>query len=419
MEKITNASGESSPLWESLETYAREQIQHFVQRLLEEEVDALLGRKKSERRTEAAPGGYRNGYGKPRQLALTSGTITVRRPRVRDLEERFVSRVLPLFQRRTREVGALLPELYLHGLSTGDFELALRGLLGDGAPLSASSIQRLKADWQAQYDAWRRRALADLALVYVWADGIYVKAGLEQAKAALLVLIGALADGRKVVLAVESGQRESTESWASVLRDLKARGLTAPKLTVADGHLGIWSALAQVWPESAEQRCWNHKLRNVLDVVPEKAQVEVKAHLQRLASAESRALAERERRSFRLAYQQRFPKAVERLEWDWERMVAYYAFPQAHWRHLRTTNVVESPFDAVRLRTSAAKRFKRVENATALIWKVLRVVEQHFRKLNAPHLCAEVFAGVVYHDGERAVTATPKSSEEHPEQVAA
>lgn len=419
MDKITAGGAASSPLWETLETYAREQIQHFVQRLLEEEVDALLGRQKSERRTSASPVGYRNGHGKPRQLALTSGTITVRRPRVRDLEERFVSRVLPLFQRRTREVGALLPELYLHGLSTGDFELALRGLLGDAAPLSASSIQRLKADWQGQYDAWRRRDLTELALVYCWADGIYVKAGLEREKAALLVLIGALADGRKVVLAVESGQRESTESWASVLRDLKARGLRAPKLTVADGHLGIWSALAQVWPESAEQRCWNHKLRNIVDAVPQKVQPAVKAHVQRIAAATSRAAAERERRSFRLAYQQRFPKAVERLERDWERLVAYYAFPKEHWRHLRTTNVVESPFDAVRLRTSAAKRFKKVENATALIWKLLLVAEQHFRKLNAPHLCAEVYAGVVYQDGERVVTTPMNTSPEHSEKVAA
>jgi transposase-like protein len=406
-------------LWAHLEAYARAQIQQFVQRLLEEEVDALLRRTKSERRTAETPIGYRNGHGKPRHLALTSGTITVRRPRVRDLEERFISRVLPLFQRRTREVGALLPELYLHGLSTGDFELALRGLLGDAAPLSASSIQRLKVDWQAQYDAWRRRDLSDLPLVYVWADGLYVKAGLEQAKAALLVLIGALADGRKVVLAVESGQRESTESWAAVLRDLKARGLGAPKLTVADGHLGIWGALAQVWPESGEQRCWNHKLVNVLDVVPEKAQPEVKAHLQRIANAESRAAAERERRAFRVKYRERYPKAVERLEHDWERMVAYYRFPKEHWRHLRTTNVVESPFDAVRLRTSAAKRFKKVENATALMWRVLLVVEQHFRKLNAPHLCAEVYAGVAYADGQRVVTTRPKTSAKPAEKVAA
>lgn len=398
------SSAAASPLWEQLEGYAREKIQEFVQQLLEEEVDDLLGRKKSERRTPESPVGYRNGYGKPRQLAFTNGTIRLRRPRVRDLDERFVSRVVPLFRRRTQELGAMLPELYLHGLSLGDFELALRGLLGDGAPLSASSILRLKAAWQAQYDAWRQRDLAGLELVYLWADGVYVKAGLEDTKAALLVVIGGLADGRKVVLAVESGARESTESWAAVLRALKARGLRAPKLAIGDGHLGIWGALGQIYSTTAEQRCWNHKLRNVLDAVPEKAQPEVKAALQAIANAESRAAAERGKRAFHLAYAQRFPKAVERLERDWERMVAYYAFPKEHWRHLRTTNVVESPFDAVRLRTSAAKRYKRIDNATAMIWRLLLVVEQRFRKLNAPDQCRDVYTNKTFVDGELRIT---------------
>ena len=325
-----------------------------MQQLLEDEVAESLGRVKSERRAALdAPAGSRNGHGKPRQLALMNGTITVRRPRVRDMEERFVSRLLPLFQRRTPEVSALLPELYLHGLALGDFELALRGLLGDAAPLSASSLVRLKATWQAQYAAWQERDLSDVKLVYLWADGVYVKAGLDTSKAALLVLIGADADGQKTVLAVESGQRESTESWAAVLRDLKRRGLAAPKLTIADGHLGIWSALAQVYPESAEQRCWNHKLRNVLDTVPKKHQAEVKAALQAIASADT-------------------------------------ARPAPH------------------LRTSAAKRFKKVENAAALIWKTLLVVEHHFRKLNAPHLCTAVYDNVLLHDGICTITPTRK-----------
>jgi len=406
MEKSIEPAATSSPLWAQLESYARERIQGFVQRLLEEELDELLGRKKSERRGPESPVGYRNGFGKPRQLTLTNGTITLRRPRVRDLEERFVSRVLPLFKRRSEELGALLPELYLHGLALGDFELAFRGLLGDGAPLSPNSILRLQRSWQAQYEAWSHRDLSALELVYLWADGLYVKAGLEDTKAALLVMIGGLADGRKVILAVESGERESTESWASVLRDLKGRGLPAPKLTIGDGHLGIWGGLRQVYPASAEQRCWNHKLRNVLDAVPEKAQPEVKAALQALAHAASRGEAERQRRTFRWAYAKRCPKAVARLEGDWERMVSYYAFPKEHWRHLRTTNVVESPFDAVRLRTSAAKRYKRVDHASAMIWRLLLVVEHHFRKLNAPERCREVYDHKTYVDGERAVTPT-------------
>ena len=223
MTKMMHVPATSSPAWNTLEAFARAQVQGFIQQLLEDEVDELLGRRKSERRAALdAPPGSRNGHGKPRQLALMNGTIAVRRPRVRDVEERFVSRLLPLFQRRTPEVATLLPALYLHGLALGDFELALRGLLGDAAPLSASSLVRLKATWQAQYAAWQQRDLSDSRLVYLWADGVYVKAGLDSSKAALLVLIGADADGQKRVLAVESGERESTESWATVLRALKA-----------------------------------------------------------------------------------------------------------------------------------------------------------------------------------------------------
>lgn len=407
MKKMKAEPATSSATWDILESFARMHVQGFIQQLLEEEVTELLGRPKSARRSAVdAPTGARNGHGKPRNLALMNGTIVVRRPRVRDLNELFVSRLLPLFQRRTRELSTLLPELYLHGLALGDFELALRGLLGDGAPLSASSLVRFKAAWQAEYAVWRRRDLSDLKLVYLWADGVYVKAGLEDSKAALLVLIGADAEGRKHVLAVTRGERESVVSWTAVLRDLKARGLCAPKLTIADGHLGLWGGLAAIYPASAEQRCWNHKMRNVLDLVPKKRQAEVTVQLQQIAAAETQRAAVRLRDTFARTYRRVFPKAVECLERDWDRLVAYDAFPQEHWTHLRTTNVIESPFAAVRLRTSAAKRFKNVDNATTLIWKTLLVVEQHVRKLNAPHLCTDVYDGAVFHDGICTVTPT-------------
>ena len=412
MSKIIESAEASSPSWSTLESFVRQQVQQCLQQVLEEEVSDVLGRAKSMRRGEDTSVGYRNGHGKPRQLALMNGTITLQRPRVRGLDARFVSRILPLFQRRTPEVAAVLPELYLHGLASGDFELALRGLLGDAAPLSASAVQRLTRVWQGQYDAWRTRDLSKLALVYVWADGIYVKAGLESSKAALLVLIGGLADGTKVVLAVESGQRESTESWATLLRDLKARGLPAPKCTMGDGALGLWGAVAQVWPTSAEQRCWNHKLCNVVDAVPLKQQPAVKAAVQKIAAAQSVADAEKERRTFHRTYRLQYPKACERLDRDWERMITYYRFPEAHWRHLRTTNVVESPFAAVRLRTSAAKRFKKVEHATAIIWRLLCVAESRFRKLNAPELCAAVYRGARYENGKTAITSITTEPEQ-------
>ena len=337
------------PTFATLENWARSSIQDLLQRVLEEEVTALLGRTRYQRRSavDGSPGSH-NGHGKPRQVSLMSGTIEVRRPRVRGLEERFESRILPLFMRRTHEVTRMLPELYLHGLSQGDFELALRGLLGNGAPLSASSIGRLRAQWEEELETWRERHLDDRELVYAWADGIYVKAGLEKDKAALLVVIGAM----------------------------------------------------QVWPQASHQRCWNHKILNVLDDLPKRVQGKARALLTQIPSAETRQEAEKRRTTFARRYRDRYPQAVATLERDWERMVTFYDFPREHWKHLRTTNPVESPFASVRLRTNAGKRYKRVQGATALIWRVLMVAEKRFRKLNAPELLPLVYAGQQYQDGK-------------------
>jgi transposase-like protein len=376
---------------------------------LEEELTGFLGRAKSERRAGVDPTpGYRNGYGKPRKLTLACGTIEVRRPRVRNLEERFESRVLPLFVKRGRRVEELLPELYMHGLAKGDFELALRGLLGDGAALSPGVIERLRVKWQADYDAWCTRDLSDRELVYVWADGVYVKAGLEREKAAVLVVLGAMADGTKELLAVTPGYRESTESWKALFASLKARGLEAPKLLVADGAAGAWAAAGAVWPEAREQRCWNHKILNVLDQLPKKLRAAAREQLCAIPYAQTRAGAEKLREQFAKVYRRTHPQAVAILENDWERMVTFYEFPREHWRHLRTTNIIESPFAAVRLRTDAAKRFKKRENATAMIWRLLLLVERKFRKLYAAHLAVEVYRGVAFADGIRLARAKQK-----------
>jgi transposase-like protein len=399
------------PTWETLEEFVRAKIQGTMQQVLEEELTAFLGRDKSERRAGVDPvPGYRNGHGKRRRLALSCGTIELRRPRARNLDERFESRVLPWFARQSREVAALLPELYLHGLSKGDFELALRGLLGEGATLSPGSIERLRGRWQADYDAWNTRDLSDRELVYVWADGVYVKAGLEREKAALLVVIGAMVDGAKEVLAVTPGYRESTESWKALFADLKARGLDAPKLMVADGAAGAWAAAGAVWPETREQRCWNHKLVNVLDQLPKKVQAMARELLCAIPYAPTRAEALKRRERFAKAFRRTYPKAVEILEKDWERMIAFYDFPKEHWKHLRTTNVVESPFAAVRLRTDAAKRFKKTENATAMIWRLLLVAEKRFRKIDAPHLAAEVYRSVVFEDGMKITKSNQRAA---------
>ena len=258
----------------------------------------------------------------------------------------------------------MLPELYLHGLALGDFELALRGLFGEEAPLSASTVARVKERWHAEAAAWQERSLADLALVYLWVDGVYVKAGLEKDKAALLVAIGGLADGRKVLIALRNGYRESTESWKGMLRDARQRGLRCPRVVIGDGHLGIWAALREVYPDADEQRCWNHRIVNVLDQVPKRSQEEAKGKLRKIAYAKTLKEAEERRRSFQSwARSEELQRAAELIEEDWERMVSYYGYPRAHWRHLRTTNVIESPFAALRLRTDAAKRFKKVANA--------------------------------------------------------
>jgi putative transposase len=265
--------------------------------------------------------------------------------------------------------------------------------------LSASSIDRLKAKWQLEYAEWKQLDMSKLEVVYQWADGIYVKAGLEKDKAALLVIIGALTNGRKVFIACESGYRESKESWSGVLRNITARGLRLGRLTIADGHLGIWSALGEIHPEGKEQRCWNHKIRNVLDCFPKRIRAEAGEYIKRIPYAETLSKCERLRDAFIDRYQKDYPKAGEKLLSDWDRMITFYSFPKEHWVHIRTTNVVESPFGSVRLRTDAAKRFKKIQNATAMIWKLLQVAEKNFRTLKGYWLLSDVYTGKRFVDG--------------------
>jgi putative transposase len=397
---ITGTVKPSRATYEVLEEMVRLKVQEYIQDILEEEVESFLGRKKSERlKMIDGTSGYWNGHGKSKKFSVMNGTITVRRPRVRETEERFKSKIIPFFKRRSKEVGQLLPELYLHGLAKGDFELALRGLLGEGAPLSASSIERLKSKWQREYEEWKQLDMSNLEVVYQWADGIYVKAGLEKDKAALLIIIGGLTNGKKVFLACESGYRESKESWSGVLRNLTARGLKLGRLTIADGHLGIWSALGELHPEGKEQRCWNHKIRNVLDCISKRIRSEAGEYLKRIPYAKTLSECKRRRDIFIDRYRKDYPKAAEKLLSDWDRMITFYSFPEEHWIHIRTTNVVESPFSSVRLRTDAAKRFKKVQNATAMIWKLLQVAEKNFRTLKGYWLLSDVYKGKSFVDG--------------------
>ena len=295
----TGSRSESRPEWEQLEDWVRKPGPEADPGVAGGGGDGVSG--KGEVGAQIRLGlryGYRNGYGRARRLTLSSGTIQLRRPRVRDTEEQFESRLLPLFVNRTRKIAELIPELYLHGLSEGDFDLALRGLLGEDAPVSASTVARLKSKWNDELAQWRSRPLDDLEVVYMWVDGVYVKAGLEKEKAAVLVVMAALSDGSKVVVSTVPGYRESTESWSEVLRDIKRRGLSCPRLVVGDGHLGIWGALRNVYPQAAEQRCWNHKIVNVLAKLPKRQQDQAKLMLRTIPYAPTRTEAERLRTVF-------------------------------------------------------------------------------------------------------------------------
>lgn len=398
--RIDDGQEASSVVWGSLEGEFRLRIQQYLQDLLEEELEEFLGRGRYARKALDQPGGYRNGYGRPRSLSTRCGVVQVRRPRVRGVDQPFESRVLPFFMKRTQDLTACLPQLYLHGLSLGDFDQALAGLLGDDAPVSPATVARLKSVWHAEYREWQSRPIAG-QVVYLWIDGLYVKAGLEKDKAALLVAVAGFVDGHKEIVALQAGYRESTESWADLLRDLKSRGMNAPAVIVGDGHLGIWAALREVYPSSLEQRCWNHKMLNVLDKLPRKVHGEARAKLRAMMYAQDQATCEALRDAFVVwCRHQQWLAAAQTLERDWERLITFFQLPREHWVHLRTSNIVESPFAAVRLRTDAAKRFKRVDNATAAIWKMLMVGQRRFKPLVCPEMLPLVQRGVTCRNGE-------------------
>jgi putative transposase len=404
LERVCHGMVESRTLWNDMpKQWVKGKSKGRLQQILKEGVTTFLGGVQAEHRSEVAPvdlpAGSQHGDGKPDRSSGTGGTVTVLRPRILDLAARFERKVLPLLIRRPREVGCMPSGLYVQGLSTGDFDVALRNLLGEGAPLPASSIQRLKMFFQLEYDVWRKRDLSHLAVAYWWADGLYVKVGVEDHKSALLTIVGTLITGERIVLACDSGKGESKESWLTLLRDLKHRGLTFPRLTVADGRLGLWAALGEIHPSGKEQGCWNRKIAGVLKTLPKDARPKASELLKAMAYAETQAECERRRDTFVRKYRKTEGKAVETLLLDWERMVTFYAFPQEHWRHIRTTNTVVSPFDLVQLRTNASRRYKRVDGAKAIIWKTLRVAEKSWRKLHAPELLPLVASGVPCKDG--------------------
>ena len=347
----------------------------------------------------------RNGYHHERDVLTAAGAVNVKAPRVNDKRidpdtgerQRFSSSILPAWVRKSPQMNDVLPLLYLHGLSTSDFGPALEQFLGSGAGLSPASITRLTTQWQDEAKAFQDRDLSGTDFVYLWVDGIHLKVRLEQEKLCLLVMIGVRADGRKELVALTDGYRESTESWADLLRSCRRRGMAAPVLAVGDGALGFWKALREVFPETREQRCWFHKQANVLAVLPKSAHPGALAVMKEIYNAEDIDKAQVAIKAFELDYGAKYPKAVAKITDDMDVLLEFYKYPAEHWVHLRTTNPIESTFATVRLRTKVTKGPGSRAAGLAMAYKLIDAAQARWRAVNAPHLVALVRAGAVFH----------------------
>lgn len=396
--------GQRREVLDSLEAYVREGARRMLAAALEEEVAAFLGRGRDERGKPFR--GYRNGYHAPRELTIGVGAVEVRVPRVAEVPaevaaDGFHSEIVQRYQRASQATQQLFARLYLEGLATGDFEPVFRELVGETTALSANAVARLKERWADEYAAWKRRPLGERRYAYVWADGIYRGAGLEDEKSALLCVLGAREDGTKELLAMELGYRESTASWAGVLRDRRDRGLAAPLVAVGDGALGLWVALDEVFPATGHQRCWNHRVLNVQDKLPKRLQAQARRRLREIAAAETLQDCERLRsRSVAELYAAGQAAAAETVQRDWDDFVTFYRFPKEHWIHLRTSNPIESLLSGVRLRTDAAKRLRKREAALYLVVKIVERLSRNWRALHGgENRMTLVLQGCTFTDG--------------------
>ncbi len=349
----------------------------------------------------------RHGHLPEREIMTGIGAVAVRQPRVRDRElrdgapVRFTPSILPPYARRSKSLDVLVPMLYLKGVSTGDFEEALAALLGkDARGLSSSTVARLKDVWAEEHARWKTRELSPRRYVYVWADGIHLQARLEDDAQCILVIIGATPEGKKELIGFTDGLRESAQSWRDLLLDLKRRGLSiAPELAVADGALGFWKALAEVWPKTREQRCWVHKTANVLNKLPKSLHAKAKTALQEIWMAETKKDAVTAFEAFAETYRVKYEKAVECLEKDRQALLAFYDFPAEHWKHLRTTNPIESTFATVRHRTIRSKGCLSNKTALAMVFKLVEAAQKSWRRLDGHNQLPKVIQGVMFTDG--------------------
>jgi putative transposase len=392
-----------------LDDILRDGARRALQSAIEREVQEYIDRHSDHRDVQGHRLVVRNGYHPKRFLQSGNGSIQVRQPRVNDqrIDEqgnriRFTSKILPPYLRKTKAIEELVPWLYLKGISTSDFPEALSCLGHDGSGLSPTSVVRMKELWQGQYANFCRRSLAGRRYVYVWADGIYFNVRLTDDRPCVLVLMGALEDGTKELIAMIDGQRESEQSWLELLLDAKGRGLIdAPRLATGDGALGFWKALRQVYPATRTQRCWVHKTANVLDKLPKSQQPSAKGLLHEIWMSATKDNALQAFDRFVATYQAKYPKAVECLTKDREDLLAFYDFPAEHWQHLRTSNPIESTFATVRLRTCKTKGAGSRAACLAMAFKLVESAQKHWRKLNGKAFLPEVIAGVIFKDGEK------------------
>ena len=378
---------------------ARRLLQHAIEAEVADYVDGHSGELDAGGRRQVV----RNGWMKERDVVTGAGVIPVKRPRVHDRRpgERFTSRILPPYMRRAPSIDALIPALYLRGVSTGDFREALEAILGpDAVGLSATNIVRLKEIWEQEYEEWRRRDLSGKHYVYIWVDGIYFNVRLDDERTCILVVMGATETGEKELLAVHDGYRESKLSWQEVLRDLKARGLESiPALAIGDGSLGFWAALEEEYPTVREQRCWVHKTANILDKMPKGVQSKAKQRIQDMYMAGTREDAVKAYDEFLSLYEAKFPGACECLRKDRDVLFTFYDFPAEHWTHLRTTNPIESTFATVRHRTKRTKGCGSRTATLTMVYKLATEAEKHWRRLNGHKLIVKVIEGVGFVDG--------------------
>jgi putative transposase len=391
-----------------IDEIVREGARRMLAEALRAEVDAYIAEFAAERDESGRRLVVRNGHHEPRQVVTSAGAVEVTAPRVNDKRtdpdtgqrRRFSSAILPPWARKTPKITEVLPLLYLHGLSSGDFVPALGEFLGSAAGLSAATITRLTESWKAEARAFTERDLSGVDYVYLWADGVHVNIRLDEHKLCLLVMIGVRADGRKELVALADGYRESTESWADLLRDCARRGMRAPTLAVGDGALGFWAALREVFPATREQRCWFHKTGNVIAALPKSAHPGAKKALAEIWNAEDATHAHRAATAFEAAYGARFPKAVAKITDDLNELLAFYDYPAEHWIHLRTTNPIESTFATVRHRTKVTKGPGSRAAGLAMAFKLIESAQSRWRAVNAPHLVALVRAGARFEAGK-------------------